>query len=88
MFHHRIVSLLPILFLYPRAMKRLHKERARHPILVIAVPLILMIAGMVLNSIGLSFDQPPSASRKIRRSDWQRKGSLSVNCSLANAAAR
>ncbi len=32
-----------------------------HPMLVIAVPLVLIIVGMVLNSIGLSFDQPPSS---------------------------
>ena len=32
-----------------------------HPLLVIAVPLVLIILGMVLNSIGLSFDQPPSS---------------------------
>jgi hypothetical protein len=32
-----------------------------HPLLVIAVPLLLIVAGMVLNSIGLSFDQPPSS---------------------------
>jgi hypothetical protein len=55
---------LPILFLYPRAIKRLHRERVRRPILVIAVPLVLMIVGMVLNRIGLSFDQPPSSSGK------------------------
>jgi hypothetical protein len=32
-----------------------------HPMLVIAVPLVLIIVGMVLNSIELSFDQPPSS---------------------------
>jgi hypothetical protein len=32
-----------------------------HPLLVIAVPLVLIVFGMILNSVGLSFDQPPSS---------------------------
>jgi hypothetical protein len=32
-----------------------------HPLLVIAVPLVLIVLGMILNSIGLSFDQPSSS---------------------------
>ena len=32
-----------------------------HPMLVVAIPLVLVIIGMVYNSIGLSFDQPPSS---------------------------
>lgn len=32
-----------------------------HPLLVIAIPLVLIIVGMILNSVGLSFDQPPSS---------------------------
>jgi len=28
---------------------------------IVAIPLVLVIVGMVLNSIGLSFDQPPSS---------------------------
>jgi hypothetical protein len=32
-----------------------------HPLVVIAVPLGLITLGMILNSIGLSFDQPPSS---------------------------
>ena len=32
-----------------------------HPILIVAVPLGLILLGMILNSIGLSFDQPPSS---------------------------
>jgi hypothetical protein len=35
-----------------------------HPLLVIAVPLVLIVLGMILNSIGLSFDQPPSSSEQ------------------------
>jgi hypothetical protein len=31
-----------------------------HPPLVIAVPLVLIVIGMILNSVELSFDQPPS----------------------------
>ena len=32
-----------------------------HPLWVVAVPLVLIILGMILNSIGLSFDQPSSS---------------------------
>jgi hypothetical protein len=32
-----------------------------NPLLIIAIPLGLVILGMILNSIGLSFDQPPSS---------------------------
>ncbi|MBI2998348.1 MAG: hypothetical protein HYY46_07815 [Deltaproteobacteria bacterium] len=60
-----------------------------NPLLVIAIPLVLVIAGMVVNSIGLSFDQPASspeqdlakrleAERHAYRQffDLQRKGFL------------
>ena len=32
-----------------------------NPMFIIAVPLVLVFAGMVWNSIGLSYDQPPSS---------------------------
>ena len=35
-----------------------------NPIFIVAIPLVLVIAGMVLNSIGLSFDQPPSSAEQ------------------------
>jgi hypothetical protein len=35
-----------------------------HPLLIVAIPLGLVIVGMVLNSIGLSFDQPPSSAEQ------------------------
>ena len=35
-----------------------------NPIFIVAIPLVLVIAGMVLNSIGLGFDQPPSSSEQ------------------------
>ena len=35
-----------------------------HPMLIVAIPLVLIIVGMVLNSIGLSFDQPPSSAEQ------------------------
>jgi hypothetical protein len=60
-----------------------------NPLWVIAAPLVLVILGMVLNSVGLSFDQPESsqeqdpakrlaAERQAYRSffDLQRKRSL------------
>ena len=55
-----------------------------HPLLVIAVPLVLIIIGMLLNSFDLSFDQPPSspeqdpakrlaAEREVYRQFFDRK---------------
>ena len=35
-----------------------------HPMFIVAIPLVLVIAGMVLNKIGLSFDQPPSSAEQ------------------------
>ena len=35
-----------------------------HPMLIVAIPIVLVIVGMVLNSIGLSFDQPPSSAEQ------------------------
>jgi len=35
-----------------------------NPMLIVAIPLLVVIVGMVLNSIGLSFDQPPSSSEQ------------------------
>jgi hypothetical protein len=35
-----------------------------NPLLIIAIPLSLVIVGMVLNSIGLSFDQPSSSQEQ------------------------
>ena len=32
-----------------------------NPMFIVAIPIVLVIVGMVLNSIGLSFDQPPSS---------------------------
>jgi len=35
-----------------------------HPMFIVAIPLVLVIVGMVLNSIGLGFNQPPSSSEE------------------------
>src|SRR5918999_108976 len=35
-----------------------------HPMFIVAIPLVLVIIGMVLNSTGLSFDQPQSSSEQ------------------------
>lgn len=35
-----------------------------NPMFIVAIPLVLVIAGMILNSIGLSFDQPPSSAEQ------------------------
>jgi hypothetical protein len=37
-----------------------------NPLLVIAVPLVLVIVGMILNNIRLSFDQPRSSPEQDR----------------------
>jgi uncharacterized protein YpmB len=54
----------PCLFQKPKAIKSLTKERVMHPMLIVALPIVLVIVGMVLNSIGLSFDQPPSSAEQ------------------------
>ena len=33
-----------------------------HPIFIVAIPLVLVLVGIVLNSIGLSFNQPPTSA--------------------------
>jgi hypothetical protein len=38
-----------------------------HPLFVVAVPLVLIFLGMVLNSIGLSFDQPSTSPEGVAR---------------------
>ena len=35
-----------------------------NPMFIVAIPLVLVIVGMVLNSIGHSFDQPPSSAEQ------------------------
>jgi hypothetical protein len=35
-----------------------------HPMFIIAIPLILLIVGIVLNSVGLGFNQPPSSAEQ------------------------
>jgi len=35
-----------------------------HPMFIIAIPLVLVVVGMVLNSIGLGFNQPPSSTEQ------------------------
>jgi hypothetical protein len=51
----------PSLFQNPKAIKSLKKERVMNPLLMIAIPLGLVILGMILNSIDLGFNQPPSS---------------------------
>ena len=50
-----------------------------NPMFIVAIPLVLVIAGMVLNSIGLSFDQPPSSAEQdpakraaVEKEDYRR----------------
>lgn len=46
-----------------------------NPLLVIAIPLVLVIIGMILNSIGLSFDQPASSPEQdpVKRLEAERQ---------------
>lgn len=47
-----------------------------HPLLVIAVPLVLIVFGMILNSVGLSFNQPPSSPEQdpVKRLTAEKEG--------------
>jgi hypothetical protein len=45
----------------PQAVKRPEKETFMNPLLLVAIPMGLVILGMVLNSFGLSFAYPPSS---------------------------
>src|SRR4029450_3280213 len=47
-----------------RLSRGLKKEKLMNPLLMIAIPLGFVFLGMVLNSIGLSFDQPPSSAEQ------------------------
>jgi hypothetical protein len=57
----RIPGSDPSLFQYPKAIKSLKRREFMNPLLIIAVPLGLVILGMILNSTGLAYDQPPSS---------------------------
>jgi hypothetical protein len=35
-----------------------------NPMFIVAIPIVLVIIGMVLNGMGLSFDQPPTSSEQ------------------------
>ncbi len=35
-----------------------------HPLILVAIPLGLVVLGMILNSIGLAYDQPPSSPER------------------------
>ena len=35
-----------------------------NPMIIVAVPLVLVFAGMIWNGVGLSFDQPPSSAEQ------------------------
>src|SRR5947208_7293629 len=39
-------------------------EIVMHAMLIFPIPIVLVIVGMVLNSIGLSFDQPPRSAEQ------------------------
>jgi hypothetical protein len=56
--------LTPLLFQYPQAIKSLKRREFMNPLLIIAIPLGLVILGMILNSFDLGFNQPPSSSEQ------------------------
>ena len=51
-----------------------------HPMVIVAVPLVLVILGMVLNNIGLSFDQPPSSAEQ----DSEKRAAAEVKLTAAS----
>ena len=46
-----------------------------NPMFIVAIPILLVIVGMILNSMGLSFDQPPSSAEQ----DPAKKSAAEVN---------
>src|SRR4029434_134181 len=44
--------------------KSLKKERVMNPVFIIAIPLGLVILGMILNSWDLGYNQPPSSAEQ------------------------
>jgi hypothetical protein len=66
-----------------KAIKSLKKEKKMNTFLVIAIPLVLVIIGMILNSIGLSFDQPESSPEQDPAKNWQPKGKLTAPSSTS-----
>jgi hypothetical protein len=46
-----------------------------HPLLIVAIPIALVIIGVILNSIGLAFDQPPSSGEEdpVKRATAERE---------------
>jgi len=58
-----------------QGLSRAKKENTMNPLLVIAIPLVLVIVGMILNSITLSFDQPASSPEQdpAKRLDAERQ---------------
>src|SRR5437867_12784023 len=82
-------------FQNPKAIKSLIKERVMHPMLIVAIPIVLVIVGMVLNSIGLSFDQPPSSAEQdpakrsaAEREDYRRSEERRVGKECRTGRAR
>src|SRR5262245_25492711 len=57
-------GLAPLLFQISQALKCLYEKGVMNTLLIIAIPLAFVILGMILNSIGLAYDQPPSSSEQ------------------------
>jgi hypothetical protein len=47
-----------------------------HPLVIVAIPIVLVFVAMVLNSIGLSFDQPPGSTEQdpVKRAAAEAEG--------------
>jgi hypothetical protein len=56
--------LTPLPLPISKGYKSLKKERVMNPLLIIAIPLGLVILGMILNSLDLGFNQPPSSTEQ------------------------
>jgi hypothetical protein len=54
----------PSLFQYPKAITSPSRREFMNPLYIIAIPLALVVIGMILNSTGLAYDQPPSSQEQ------------------------
>ena len=46
-----------------------------HPMFIVAIPLVLLIVGLALNSFGLAFDQPPTSAEQdpVKRAEVEKE---------------
>ena len=59
-----------------------------HPLVLVAIPLGLVILGLILNSLDLGFNQPPSSAEQDPVKKLTAKRSLIENSSICREAGR